>query len=283
MSVSCATLTLAALLVQSPAMMIQAAPAPAAQPANGTPGYRVGPGDVLELTVAQRPELGRLATVQPTGTIQLPAAGELAVSGLGVDEIAARVAERLAGGGTTPTVAVRVLEHQSQFVWLRGAVAQPGRKPLGAGTRLIDALLAAGGLAAAASGELLLERPSGFADGSRELRLVLRSHPGARELEQLALLLAPDDVVTAAVQRFVRLRGAVRRPGRYPVDGRATLGSVVLEAGGPLRGGERARLRRGAATGPAREITADLPAILRGQEDDLPLLGDDEIFVERRR
>ena len=37
MSVSCATLTLAALLVQSPAMMIQAAPAPAAQPANGTP------------------------------------------------------------------------------------------------------------------------------------------------------------------------------------------------------------------------------------------------------
>ncbi len=100
-------LPLLALLVQSPGMATQAAPGAPVQ-ADAAPRYRVGPGDVLELSVGDRPELGRLATVQPTGAVRLPGAGDLAVSGLTVEEIAARVAAALAGEGPAPAVVVRV-------------------------------------------------------------------------------------------------------------------------------------------------------------------------------
>ena len=59
--------------------------------------YRVGPGDVLEVSVDGRPDLSRLPTVQTTGRVWLPGAGEVEVRGLTADEIAARVAPLLAG------------------------------------------------------------------------------------------------------------------------------------------------------------------------------------------
>lgn len=273
-------LSLVALLVQSPAMATQAAPAAPAQ-ADAVSAYRVGPGDVLELTVGSQPELGRLATVQPTGTLRLPGKGELAVSGLTVDEIAARVAAALAGEQAAPAVVVRVREYHSQFVWVRGAVGRPGRKPLRGGTRLVDALLEAGGLAAGASGEVLIERPGGFDDGRREQRLRLRSTPGEHELEQLGMALLPGDVVTVGRQSWVVVSGAVRRPGRYPLGELATVRAVVEAAGGRLAGA--AVVRRRTAEGPAHEIVVDLDAIAHGEAADPPLLPDDEVLVGRGR
>ncbi len=110
-------LTAAALLL----LLAEQPPQDAAAP------YRVGPGDVLEVVVEGRPDLGRLPTVQTTGTIWLPRAGELAVRGLSVEEIAARIAPLLVAPDLEPPrVTVRVQEHHSQFVWTRGAVAAPG-------------------------------------------------------------------------------------------------------------------------------------------------------------
>jgi polysaccharide export outer membrane protein len=271
-----------ALLVQSPAMATQAA-APAVAAADASEAYRVGPGDVLEIEVAQHPELARIATVQPGGTLRLPAAGELEVSGLTAPEIARRCAAALAAGGGALDVSVRVREHQSQFVWVRGAVARPGRKPLRGGTRLVDALLESGGFTPAASGELIVERPSAFDDGARERRLRLGAQPGPAELEALALRLAPGDVVTAATQRWVTVKGAVRRPGRYPLADGATAAVLVDAAGGALRGSAaQALVLRQDASGP-RELRVDLDAVRRGQERDLPLAADDVLVVGQRR
>ena len=134
--------------------------------------YRVGPGDVLEVVVDGRPDLSRLPTVQTTGSVWLPRAGEVEVRGLSTSEIAARVTPLLAGEDlASPRVAVRVKEYQSQFVWVRGSVQRPGRKPLRSGTRLLDALLDAGGFQQGASGEVAVERAAGtFADGTRAAR-----------------------------------------------------------------------------------------------------------------
>jgi protein involved in polysaccharide export with SLBB domain len=283
MTALASALALAALLIQSPQMSTQAAPA-APAPAVASPGYRVGPGDVIEVEVAERPELGRLATVQPTGSVRLPEAGEVDVAGLTASEIASRLARALAGSGEAPRVLVRVREAQSQFAWVRGAVARPGRKSLRGATRLIDALLDAGGLAATASGEIVVERPGGFPDGSRALRLVLpRSSPGPLELQQLALRLEPGDVVTAAARRLVAVSGAVRRPGRYPLAAGAGVSAAVAAAGGALAGAGRAVVRRREAGGAVREIAVDLDAVRRGRAADLELSADDEVLVGGRR
>lgn len=250
-------------------------------PATGAP-YRVGPGDVLEVVVDGRPDLSRLPTVQTTGSVWLPRAGEVEVRGLSTSEIAARVTPLLAGEDlASPRVAVRVREYQSQFVWVRGAVRRPGRKPLRSGTRLLDALLDAGGFQEDASGEVAVERAAGtFADGSRATRFRFGgTSPTPQELDELGLPLLAGDVITAGVQLWVSLSGAVKSPGRRPFEDAPTLLRLVDAAGGILRGGsERVVVRRKGG-----EIEADLRAIRDGKAEDVVLVPGDEVVVRTRR
>jgi polysaccharide biosynthesis/export protein len=253
-------------------------------PAAGTEPlpYRVGPGDVLEVGVDGRPDLSRLPTVQTTGSVWLPRAGEVEVRGLTTGEIAARVSTLLAGEDlASPRVTVRVKEYQSQFVWVRGAVQRPGRKPLRSGTRLVDALLDAGGFQEGASGEVAVERTAGtFADGSPQAHFRFGgTSPTPQELEHLGLPLLAGDVVIAGVQRWVTVSGAVKSPGRRPFGDALTLRQLVDAAGGILRGGsERVVLRRAGG-----EVEADLRAIREGREEDVVLAPGDEVVVRRRR
>ena len=244
--------------------------------------YRVGPGDVLEVVVDGRPDLSRLPTVQTTGSVWLPRAGEVEVRGLSTGEIAARVTPLLAGEDlASPRVAVRVREYQSQFVWVRGAVRRPGRKPLRSGTRLVDALLDAGGFQESASGEVAVERATGtFADGSRAARFRFGgTSPTPQELEQLGLPLLAGDVMTVGVQRWVTVSGAVKTPGRRPFEDALTLRQLVEAAGGILRGGsERLVVRRAGG-----DIEADLRAIRDGKAEDVVLAPGDEVVVRARR
>jgi len=269
MSSSCAVALL--LLAQAPA-------AAAALP----PPYRVGPGDVLEVVVDGRPDLSRLPTVQTTGSVWLPRAGQVEVRGLTPGEIATKVAPLLAGEDlAAPRVAVRVREYQSQFVWVRGAVWRPGRKPLRSGTRLVDALLDAGGFQDGASGEVLVERAGGtFADGSRSARFRFAgSSPTPEELEQLSLPLLAGDVITATIQRWITVSGAVKRPGRHEFEDALTLSRAVEAAGGLLRNGsERVLVRRKDG-----DIEVDLGAVREGQAEDLALAPGDQVVVRARR
>ncbi len=280
-----AAILLVAHLIQSDAMLATPAPGTAESAAESR-AYQVGPGDVLEVSVEGRPELSRLVTVQPTGTVRLPRAGEVAVTGLSTAAVAARLAPLLAAPDLpAPRVGVRVTEYRSQFVWVLGSVARPGRKALRSGTRLVDALLDAGGFTAEAVGAVVVERPGGFEDGSREKRFRFpRSTPGPEELAQLGLPLAAGDVVHAAARQWITVSGAVHRPGRYPLDAGLTLSAALAGAGGPLRRGERrAGVRRRDAAGASRLIEADLDAIRDGRAGDLPLLPGDEVVVGGRR
>lgn len=244
--------------------------------------YRVGPGDVLEVVVDGRPDLSRLPTVQTTGSVWLPRAGEVEVRGLGTGEIAARLTPLLAGEDlASPRVAVRVREYQSQFVWVRGAVQRPGRKPLRSGTRLLDALLDAGGFQGGASGEVAVERVAGtFPDGSRSVSFRFGGRgPTPQEFDELGLPLVAGDVITAGVQRWVSVSGAVKSPGRHPYEDTLTLLQLVEAAGGILRGGsERVVVRRAGG-----ESEADLRAIRDGKAQDVALAPGDEVVVRARR
>jgi len=270
---------MSALVAATPLLLLLAQ----APPSEAAPRYRVGPGDVLEVAVDSRPDLSRLPTVQTTGSVWLPRAGEVVVSGLTADEIAARLAPLLAGEDlASPRVAVRVREYQSQFVWVLGAVNRPGRKPLRSGTRLVDALLDAGGFQAGSSGEVTVERPSGtFADGSRSVRFRFAgTSPAAQELEQLGLPLSSGDVITAGARRWVTASGAVRSPGRQAFEEGLTVSRLVALAGGLLRtASDRVVIRRAAGG----DVEADLGAIRDGKAEDIVLLPGDEVVVRMRR
>lgn len=259
----------------------------AGAPEGAAAAYRVGPGDVLEVIVEGRPDLSRLPTVQTTGAIFLPRAGEIEVGGLTTEEIRARIAPRLAGEGlATPRVSVRVKEFQSQFVWVYGEVARPGRKPLRSGTRLVDALLDAGGFSSRASGEVTIERQTGtFADGRRSLVVHFSGgSPSPEELHHLGLLLANGDLVIATTQHWVTVSGEVSRPGRYPLEDDLTLGRLIEKAGGltPF-GSHQVTVRQSTReTGPT-EVEVDLKAVRSGSEVDPTLSPGDHVVVKAKR
>jgi polysaccharide export outer membrane protein len=265
----------------APILLVLAQAAGAVTP-GPPPEYRVGPGDVLEVIVAGRPDLSRLPTVQPTGAIFLPRAGEVKVAGATTGEIAARVAPLLVAEDLeTPEVSVRLREYQSQFVWVYGEVLHPGRKPLREGTRLIDALLDAGGLTAQASGEVTIGRQKGtFADGSHSLVIRLGGKdPSPEELETLSRYLQSGDTVVASTQHWVTLSGEVRRPGRYPLEDDTTLSRLIESAGGltPF-GNEKVTVRHPDTS----EVEVDLGAVRDGEAVDPVLSPGDHVMVKAR-
>jgi polysaccharide biosynthesis/export protein len=241
-------------------------------PAVAAPGYCVGPGDVLEVSVPGAPEASRLVTVQTSGAIFLPPAGEVPVRGLTVEEIGLKLAR--------PGVRVSVREYRSQFVWMTGEVVRRGRTPLRGATRLVDALVAAGGLTEAASGEVVVERREGpFADGSTVKSFFLSGSPTALELSALETRLAARDVVTARKVWYVHVSGAVARPGRYPLR-RGTLTEALSAAGGMTK-----------LAGPLVKVSRIDPQIGSTQvielapstDPDAHLLSDDQVLVPTRR
>lgn len=248
--------------------------------------YRVGAGDVLEITVAGRPDLARLPTVQTTGGIWLPRLKEVRVEGLTVSEIARKLTGLMARVEPgRPEVGVAVKEYRSQFVWVGGEVNRPGRKAYRGGLRLVDVLLEVGGFTANASGEVVVRRQQGtFPDGSAVQRYRFpRGGPTPDAVAGLQTVLHRDDVVTAALAGYFTLSGAVVRPGRYRLDGDTTLSAAVSSAGG-LSGSARRRasLNRRDASGQMQTLRIDLEAVEKGREPDPLLLADDEIDIEAR-
>ena len=255
----------------------------------GTVSYRLGPGDVLEVNVPGHADLSRMPTVQTTGSVFLPVLGEVGVEGLTVSELRRKLGSLLAQHDViAPDLEVRVREYQSHFVWVRGEVNRPGRKPLRSGTRLVDALVEAGGFSGRASGDVTVERMEGtFEDGTRVRRFRFRpASPTAEEQAQLELVLRTRDVITAALQRFVTVAGEVARPGRYALDSGLTVRRVIESAGGLTRNGDQHKVtvqRQNPETGGSQTLEVDLKAVEAGRQPDLELLPDDAIAVKGRR
>ena len=103
------------------ATLLLLAQAPAA--GGETLPYRVGPGDVLEVVVDGRPDLSRLPTVQTTGSVWLPRAGEVEVTSTQIDDARFHVAVRDTGPGISPEVQEVLFE---EFHHGEGAAAGTG-------------------------------------------------------------------------------------------------------------------------------------------------------------
>ena len=279
------------LLLATPILLLLAQASPAA-PASSIPSasaevpYRVGSGDVLEVIVRNEPDLSRLPTVQTTGAVFLPRAGEVRVAGLTTAEIADRISSRLAAPGEPlPDVSVRVKEYQSQFVWVRGEVFHPGRKPLREGTRLVDALLDAGGFTSRSSGEVTVERKAGtFSDGSHAQMFRFEGgDPSPAEMQDLGVRLQSGDQVFVATQHWVSVGGEVARPGRYPLEEGMTVSRLVESAGGLSRfASQKVTLRQGGGA-PDGETEVDLKAVRDGEAKDPVLTPGDQVVVPARR
>ena len=109
--------------------------------------YRIGPLDVLDVSVFQVPDLTKTVQVSASGIIRLPLIGEVTAVGKTPGSLEREIASKLGAKYLqSPQVSVSVKEATSQRVTVEGAVGKPGVYPLVGQTTLLQTIALAGGL-----------------------------------------------------------------------------------------------------------------------------------------
>lgn len=119
----------------------------------GSDGYRIGPQDVLDISVYQAPDLTKSVQVAETGTINLPLVGDVQAGGLSARDLERSLKAKLSEKYfQNPQVTVFIREYNSQRVTVEGSVRSPGVYPYRGPTTLLQLVATAGGLSEVANG-----------------------------------------------------------------------------------------------------------------------------------
>ena len=111
-------------------------------PAQPDERYRIGPGDVLDIRIFNRPNLSREAVrVEGSGIIRMPLIeGEIQAACKSEGELANEIAKRYLKYYRNPQVDVFVKEYHAREVALIGAVNEQGRYQMQRRLRLLELL-----------------------------------------------------------------------------------------------------------------------------------------------
>ena len=157
--------------------------------------YLVGCPDMLEITIAGRPELSGTQEVAGDGRISATNGERIHVEGLSTSD----VARRLAGAGrlTPDQISVRVAEYRSQKIYLVGQVVGLQRTvPYQGPEKVLDLLQRVGGVTAGAAPDAVYVVRSRIAEGKQpevyrvRLRDILTQHDQSTNVQ-----LQPQDQI----------------------------------------------------------------------------------------
>ena len=124
--------------------------------------YRIGPFDVLDISVFQVEELTKSVQVADGGTINLPLVGEVRVAGKTAQEVERDLTSMLGAEYLqNPQVTVFVKEYNSSNVTITGAVKKPGVYPIRGKTTLSQVVALAGDFDAGSDSSVLVLREQG--------------------------------------------------------------------------------------------------------------------------
>ena len=123
--------------------------------------YRIGPEDMLQISVWKNEPMSRAVPVRPDGKISLPLLNDVQAAGLTALELREVLAKKLAEYMPSPEVSVIVSDVRSFKVSVIGEVARPGRFELKSWTTVLDVLALAGGFTQFASrSRIVILRPA---------------------------------------------------------------------------------------------------------------------------
>lgn len=247
------------------------AAAPVAAPVSAPPpgDYRVGPGDLLRITVFGSPELATDARVSQSGAITVSLIGSIPVAGLSTTETEALLARRFIDGGflRQPQVSVLVVEYQSQKINVLGHVVKPGQYALRASANVLDVLADAGGVIAQSAGDTATLMRSNGSKQQIDLDALFRGDPA-----QNVPVGGGDRIYVPRAEQFY-IYGQVQKPGVYRLERNMTVSRAITAGGGlTARGTERrAVVKRRDANGQEQEYSVKPTDVLKA---------DDVLFVK---
>lgn len=247
-----------------------------ALPSSTVTNTRVGPGDVLRVTVFGQRDLSAEVGINDKGILTLPLIGGLDVTGLSTSEIAARVADALRAGQylRNPEVSVEAVQLRSQMVSVLGEVNRPGRYPIPGHLSMLELLATAGGLTAQADHSVtLLRRKTGRNDTENDARIpILLGETHTTERHPLDIELNSGDVVYVNRKKLFYIHGEVNRPGSYSMEPDMNVMRAISLGGGMT---QRASQRRIYIN---REISEKGVQEMKAQLTD-PVLPGDVVYI----
>jgi len=255
--------------------------------------YRIGPGDVIDIRVYNRPNLSRDAVrVEGNGMIRMPLIdSEIQAACRTEGELAKEISTRYLRFYKNLQVDVFIKEYHARQVAIIGAVNDQSRFELQRRVRLLELLTYAKGPSPKAGQTINVVHSStpSFCDAagteppsdeaafsSYKLSETLQGNPNANPYVQ------PGDIVTIPEADQVYIVGNVNFPITIPLKEPITLSQAIAMAGGVKQDTKKDKIRivrqeTGSAT--KQELIVDLTAIEKKRAQDLALLPNDIIDV----
>jgi polysaccharide export outer membrane protein len=273
-----------ALYGQSPRPV---SPAPSSPDAT-LPAQKVGPNDLLWISVADCPELTRNFRVSADGTLALPLLKErIHVANEYPLDIETQLTDALIKDQilVSPVVTVSVAEYRSVPVSVMGAVKHPVTFQAVGNLTLLDALTKAEGLSLDAGPEILVSKP---ASGQQtESATVVQRIPVKGLIDDadpaLNIRLYGGEEIRVPPAGRVYVIGNVKKSGAFPItDGNdTTVMKVIALSEGllPYANKEAFIYRREAGKNQRGEIPIQLGRILDRKAPDVALQANDILYI----
>jgi len=261
---------------------------PMADAGANLPAQKIGPNDLIAVTVYDAPELTRTVRVGADGLIRLPMLKrQIKADGLMPGELESAIATALCAEQLIidPFVTVTVAEYNSRPISVAGAVKQPLTFQANNPVTLLEAITRAGGLSPEAGSEILVSRPKSASDSagsSLVQRIPVKGLIDAADPALNIRLTGGEEIRVPEVGKFFVL-GNVHKPGVFPMQGNTEISvlKALASAEGlmPLASKEAYIYRREGAGGSKNEIPVPLKKIMDRKAPDIPLLADDILYV----
>jgi polysaccharide export outer membrane protein len=260
----------------APAVSSKQSAAPTVQTQINDSSVHLGPGDLIEVSVYNVPDLDTKIRVNNDGDISLPLINYVHVAGLTVDEAEIAIERRFETGGfvKNPHVQIFVQEYTSQGASVLGEVSKPGIYSILGHQKLFSLISEAGGFTDRAGKSITVkhrDQPPITVPISHNLE----DHP------ESDIPVYPGDMVTVRRADVVYVVGDVGRPSGFLMDsGHISVLQAIALAGGT---NSTAKLNgtRIVRKGPSGLVTVPVPLkkLLAAKANDMSMQADDILFV----
>ena len=264
------------------AVALQQAPA-------STTDYRLGPEDLLQITLFNVPETEAGVTprkvevrVSQQGVITLPLLGDVPAAGLTTASLEQTLQERYKKYLRDPQVGVFVKEYHSHRVSVIGAVRKPGVFEISGPKTLIDLLAMADGVSEKAGSQVHLYRQGPEGRQSYVIDLYALGRSVGANVGEANLPVQGGDVINVPEAGVFFVDGAVRRPGSFPLNRPYTLTQALSAAGGAdveLAKTSSVTILRRRDTAEVETVPVNLDEVQAGKIADPQIAAEDVIVV----
>jgi protein involved in polysaccharide export with SLBB domain len=247
----------------------------AASPEEGVPigpGYVIGPGDEVRITVWGKVEGQWNVVVNRDGTMSLPKIGVIGVAGLTFEQLKNLLRVEFGKYYTGFEMNVSMGALRTITVYVVGSARRPGTYTLSSLSTVINALIAAGGSNKTGTmRDIQLKR-----EGRNIAHLDLYDLLSHGDKSEDMRLMSEDVIFIPSIGPLAAVAGSVNKPAIYEIKGEMNIIDLIEMAGGFSDIAFKGRIQVERITDEGRQIVFEIGATEAG---DTPVHGGDTVKV----